>query len=362
MKKELLQTIICPLCKIPFSLRVFEGEGERVKQGLLKCQQGHFFPIINSIPRILTGNLRELICAQFPGFFAKYKEFLPVKGCPWRGSQRAALDSSLQKKKTAQSFGYEWTKFSEMLPDWEKNFKWYFEPLPFLGWLKGKIALELGCGKGRHIFYAAKYAKEIIAVDLSSAIDSAFYNNRGKDNVHFIQADVFNLPFRNSCFDFVYSIGVLHHLPDPEAGFKALLKLLKIEGGILIYIYHSFSKRSFHYYGVKLLNRARLLTTKMSHKLLDFLCYPMAALSYLIFVLPCKIFIKKETRFSWPLKFYVDYPFRVLLNDTFDRFATPIENRYSREEALGWFQRAGLKNINILPGWRLFGEKTEKIV
>ena len=60
-----------------------------------------------------------------------------------------------------------------------------------------------------------------------------------------------------------------------------------------------------------------------------------------------------------PMKQYAQYPFRVCVNDQFDRFSAPIEFRYTRAEALGWFERAGLEDISIRPnfGWCVTGRK-----
>ena len=52
-----------------------------------------------------------------------------------------------------------------------------------------------------------------------------------------------------------------------------------------------------------------------------------------------------------------DYPLRVIVNDQFDRFSAPIENRYRRDEVQGWLTRAGLEQTDIRPGygWRAVG-------
>lgn len=58
-----------------------------------------------------------------------------------------------------------------------------------------------------------------------------------------------------------------------------------------------------------------------------------------------------------PLRIYADYPVRVIVNDQFDRFSAPIENRYRRDEVAGWLARAGLVEPDIRPGygWRAVG-------
>ena len=62
---------------------------------------------------------------------------------------------------------------------------------------------------------------------------------------------------------------------------------------------------------------------------------------------------------AWPLAGYEEYPFQVILNDTFDRFSAPIENRYSKEQVVNWYNNASLEDVNILggSGWRIVGKR-----
>jgi len=362
MKRKLLDFIICPVCKKNLSLKIFKEDNGEIEEGLLACSCGQFFPIIKNIPRILLGDLRESIYKHFPDFFLKYKNSLPEE------EFKEIKPDNLKKKETLESFGFLWHKYPKDLKEWEKNFKFYFAPLDNLELLRNKTILDAGCGNGRHTFYSADFAKEVIAFDLSLSVNVAFENNKRNNNTHFLQADIYNLPFRPDCFDFIFSIGVLHYLPFPEQGFKKLLELLKDQSGILIYVYHAFPKTSFNYYLVKITDCLRFFTTKTSYRLLYFLSYPIALISYLVFVLPYIIFskifkIRKITQINWPLKLYSGYPFKVLINDTFDRFSPPLEHRYSKQEILDWYQKAELKNIKILGqgGWRIFGIKNKFI-
>jgi len=358
MKTELLYSMICPVCHKGFKLKVFREKDKEIEEGILICSCGQFFPIVNKIPRILIGGLRVVLYNDFPEFFLKYKKFLPNENILKKNNEMEIL----QKRKTLQSFGYEWNKFSETLKEWKENFNFYFEPLKNFNLLKNKIILEAGCGQGRHTHYVAELAKEVISIDASKAIDVALYNTKKFNNIHFIQADIYNLPFKKNFFDFIFSLGVLHHLPRPEEGFKKIVEFLKFNGNVLIYVYHSFPKNDFRYYGLKLINIPRSLTVKLPFSILYLFCWPIALLLYSIFVLPYKFLsnflkIKKIKKINWPFNLYSVYPFYVLLNDTFDRFSAPIENRYSKKQVLDWYQRAGLRDIKILKGWRILGKK-----
>ncbi len=58
-----------------------------------------------------------------------------------------------------------------------------------------------------------------MGVDLSEAVTKAAELCAGTPEVLIIQGDLLDLPLADSAFDFVYSIGVLHHTPDPRRAF-----------------------------------------------------------------------------------------------------------------------------------------------
>jgi SAM-dependent methyltransferase len=62
---------------------------------------------------------------------------------------------------------------------------------------------------GRYAEIVNKYGSEVVGIDMSYAIDTAFENMGLRGKVHFIQADIFNLPFKPGTFDYIFSIGVI---------------------------------------------------------------------------------------------------------------------------------------------------------
>ena len=57
-------------------------------------------------------------------------------------------------------------------------------------------------------------------------------------NVHFLQADLRQLPFKRKFFDYIYSDQVLHHTKNTGTSFKYLTKFLTGSGHISIYVYN----------------------------------------------------------------------------------------------------------------------------
>ncbi|HKC62105.1 MAG TPA: hypothetical protein VKB86_00640, partial [Pyrinomonadaceae bacterium] len=111
----------------------------------------------------------------------------------------------------------------------------------------------------------------------------------------------------------------------------------------------------------------RRVTTRIPHSLLKKLSWLIAAGFQAMFVLPARALAHFERTRSLadrvPLGHYRKYSFRVLYTDQFDRFSAPIENRYSRAEVAGWFERAGLEDVIILggAGWRASGKRTSRV-
>ncbi len=103
---------------------------------------------------------------------------------------------------------------------------------------RARVVVEGGCGKGRHTRLVARYgARAVIGVDLSDAVDVAFANTGGESNVHIVQADLRALPLRPGTCDVAFSVGVLHHMPDPFEGFRSLAGAVRPGGTISVWVY-----------------------------------------------------------------------------------------------------------------------------
>ena len=278
MQKIALHYLVCPLCKSSFSLA---GES-------LICRHKHKFPIINDIPR-----------------------FVAQSG--------------------SQSFGLEWTKFSSMQDQYRQNFLNYVTPVK-PGFFKNKLILDLGCGMGRHTFWAAKFgAKHVFGIDNSDAVNAAYVNCRDLPNATIIQADIYHLPFKQ-VFDWSFSIGVLHHLPDPQAGFNALVRTVKPGGLVSVWVY---GKRD-NFSNVYIYETVRRLTTRLPLKLILAISYPLGLIVHLI------------NKLSLPgFAYYRQFPLIVKINDVFDVLTAPRSRYYLKEQIVDWFKSAGLKKMKV---------------
>jgi SAM-dependent methyltransferase len=251
------------------------------------------------------------------------------------------------KRATQRSFGYQWTRFADMVEANREHFLTYIHPIepPFF---KDKLGLDAACGFGRHLYYAREFGARMVGVDFSAAIQAARAILGGRDGTSLVQGDLYHLPFKPNTFDFIYSLGALHHLPDPEEGFRRLLPCLKPGGPIFIWVY-SKQRRVV----IRLLEWVRLVTTRLPLGVLKHLCWILAVVDYLGFVLPYRLLARwlgRANLADWippRIRLYAKFPFRVGYADWFDRLAAPIRFYYDERDLREWAARAGLVRAEV---------------
>jgi SAM-dependent methyltransferase/uncharacterized protein YbaR (Trm112 family) len=350
VRPRLRDVLRCPRCRASLTLEPFVvGREDDVVDGLLTCGCGWRYPVVDSIPRMLPDAF-----SLFPDFVRRYRARLdgaPASTPPERLS--ADLD------RTRESFGYQWTKFSEMVCDFEQNFWNYLAPAT-PETFRGRLGLDAGCGFGRHIYHAARNGAEMVGMDFSRAIESTRRNTQDLPNVHLVQGDIYAPPFADGTFDLLYSIGVLHHLPDPQRGINTLAPLVRPGGQVFVWLY-SKTRTVTNF----LLETVRAVTTRLPHPLVNALSFAGAVVDQYGFVLPYRVVRRVPgtgrlaARMLPRIKLYSAYPFQVLQADWFDRLAAPIRFYYSEDEVERFALQAGLTDVKISPtglyGWRACG-------
>ncbi len=108
--------------------------------------------------------------------------------------------------------------------------------------------LVAGCGTGKHAIELAKFypKTKITAVDLSCrslAYAKIKSENYQINNVSFVNADILNLTQLNRKFNIIESIGVLHHMKEPEKGWSVLTELLVPQGIMKIGLYSELARQ-----------------------------------------------------------------------------------------------------------------------
>ena len=331
MKQRLLQYLACPSCgeEIRLLSTSVEEDGE-ILEGTLGCSScSNYFPIVRGVPR-----------------FAELNEIEAAKAA------------------TAANFGWQWQHFTQADEQYEEQFLGWVAPVK-PEFFEEKIILEGGCGKGRHTQLAARWgAREVIGVDLSAAVETAFAATRHLPNAHIVQADIYHLPFARK-FDYAFSVGVLHHLPDPRGGFKSLAAKVKAGGHLSAWVYGAENNGWITRWVNPLRER---VTSRISPRaLLQLSKLPTLAL----FLATKGIYgplnrSERGTALARHL-FYNDYlsaisgfGWREQHTIVFDHLVAPTAFYISREEFERWWQEIGASDVVIgwhnKNSWRGFGQ------
>ncbi len=107
---------------------------------------------------------------------------------------------------------------------------------------KDNLILDVGTGSGWMAILAVEQAPRVVSIDMDAnnlirARDRAKQILKETDNfLHFIQADAFQIPFQDNCFDAVLSFNAIHHLFDRSCptGIKEMIRVCKTSGDIII--------------------------------------------------------------------------------------------------------------------------------
>ncbi len=327
MKQSLLEYLVCIECQCAFECQVTAAANGEIETGQLLCPEcGKSYAIVRGIPRFVT---------------VEY----PLQG---------------ENVKTANAFGWQWQEFTELhnLATYQAQFlDWVYPITP--AFLQNKVVLDAGCGMGRFSLVSSSFgAKQILAVDASNAVEAARPNARDFPNVHIIQADILRLPLRRgqkAQVDFAFSIGVLHHLDNPQAGFTALTQHLQPHGSIFAWVYG----RENNGWVIHIVNPIRaVLTSRLPHWLLYGLSWFISLGLHLLL----KLLYRPANTAAWlawlrrflPYNDYLawlsQFGFRHTHTVVFDHLVAPVAFYLRREEFESWFEQAGMEIIDL--SWR----------
>jgi ubiquinone/menaquinone biosynthesis C-methylase UbiE len=203
--------------------------------------------------------------------------------------------------------------------------------------LRGKRVLDVGVGAGRFADVAARWGAEVVGIDLSYAVESARENLERYASAQVIQANIFSLPFTDESFDFVFSIGVLHHTPDCQGAFAALPRLVRPGGQIAIWLYNAYADN------LRVNAMYRRLARQLPPRVLYGLCY-LAVPGYYVYQVPV---LRSLMHHLLPVVSMHSNPrWRVL--DTYDWYSPLYQSRHTYREVYEWFRDAGLVDIEPL--------------
>lgn len=312
MKTTALKFLVCPPCKEKLDLQVRVEDGPEIIEGALSCRRcGAEYAISRGIPRFV------------------------------------------QTATYASTFGKQWNWFREVQID-SRNGTTESERMLYAttGWTQAdyrdRLVLDAGAGAGRFAEIVAKHGGEVVGVDLTDAVDAAYANIGRRENVHLVQADIFAMPFREDTFDLAYSIGVLHHTPDPRAAFERVAAAVKKGGGFATYLYHGYGPAH------RASDLIRRLTTRLPLKAM-LVISTVAIPLYYVYRIPI---VGKVLRLFFPISTHPNWRWRWL--DTFDWYTPTYQWKFFYPEIFRWFRANGFFDIEVFDDpIRMRGMKTQ---
>ncbi len=269
-------------------------------------------------------------------------------------------------RKTVDGFGDEWERFdqSELDPkEAESLFMLYFSIFPWKDLPDRAVGFDLGCGSGRWARLVAPRVGHLHCIDASAeALRVAKRNLKGIANCSFHCASVDKIPLVDNSVDFGYSLGVLHHVPDTEAGLQACVRKLKPGAPFLIYLYYAFDDRPRWYILVwHLSEKIRAVVSRLSFPLRFAVSQIIALIVYLPLARAAALleFFGANVE-KVPLAFYRHRSFYTMRTDALDRFGTRLEQRFTSGQIRAMMEAAGLEDIKFsisAPFWCAVGRK-----
>jgi len=194
LREWLLDYLVCPKTHRPLKLiSVQQKEGDCILEGLLGSNNyKRAYRIVRGVPRFVESHYAT-------GF-----------GLQWNIHESTQIDNERTKHSTQRFWGE--TGFDEKA-------------------LANQVVLDAGCGAGRFTDVVSRAKGRVIGVDLSEAVDAAYRTLGARENVAIVQASIFELPFLPGTFDYVYTIGVIQHTPDPLRALRCIASMGKPDGG-----------------------------------------------------------------------------------------------------------------------------------
>jgi SAM-dependent methyltransferase len=268
--------------------------------------------------------------------------------------------------RVVESFGLEWRKFDQSESsetEQRQIFENYFSIFPWGILPPRAIGFDLGCGTGRWARFVAERVGSLACIDPSPlAIEVARRRLAAYPNCNVVQAGVENMPLPDGAADFGYSLGVLHHVADTQSGIGNCVRKLKTGAPFLIYLYYALDNRPWWFRAIwRASELVRRTISSLPFGLKSPVCDAIAALVYWPLARLGRLLEKTGMIVDRvPLSIYRDRSFYVMRNDALDRFGTPLERRFTRQEIASMLTAAGLRDIRFresAPYWCAVGIK-----
>ena len=261
-----------------------------------------------------------------------------------------------RRDQTINDFGEQWLQYSDnegyygSLELFSDILSPFLEPKD----IKNCRVAEIGSGTGRIVnMLLESGVQHIVAVEPSDAFEVLVRNIRNSEKVTLLKISGEQLPAYGD-LDYIISIGVLHHIPDPKPVVEAAFRALRTGGQFLVWLY---GKEGNEFY-LTFINPLRLITKHLPH-------FALAGLVWLIYH-PLNLYIHLCHRFPLPLREYLLSIFEKMSPEKrrliiYDQLNPAYAKYYTRPEAENLLLNGGFKNVQIHHrhgySWTVIGTK-----
>jgi len=199
------------------------------------------------------------------------------------------------KTQTIKDFGEQWLRYRDSNGFYGSMelFSDIINPFMKSSDIKNCKVAEIGSGTGRIVNMLLEAgAEHVIAIEPSDAFEVLRSNIMDPGKVTSLKITGGQLPAYGD-LDYVFSIGVLHHIPDPAPVVEAAFKALRPGGHLLVWLYAREGNNLY----LALINPLRILTKHLPHFILASLVE--------VFYWPLVLYITLCHKFPLPLRGYM---------------------------------------------------------
>jgi FkbM family methyltransferase len=344
VRGRLLALLACPACGSGLTLDDADSLDPdiAVADGRLACDGcSRWFPIVRGVPRLLPPDksasdpVAEHFEVEFTALADRDLDFDGADLLEYLFFSRTGIDPHIYDALPGDPY-------RTSLPEGGGGYR------PDGSFLNGKRVLDAGCGGGRLTTVAAQHAEHVIALDIGAHVERAQARCAPLGNVDVVQGSVLDPPLKRQTIDFAFSVGVLHHTPDPSGGCEALAELVTDGGAMAVWVYPP------EYWGGPLrasVNRSAhtalsRLPPRLALAVIRGLLYPLGRAQMALAKRPGgKLIGAPLFALSVPR-----HPQReVMLSTIHDYFCPPIISTHSPVEVSNWMAEGGFGSIQVLP-------------
>jgi SAM-dependent methyltransferase len=248
-------------------------------------------------------------------------------------------------------FGYEWNRYARLSPDYEKQFLNWTHPFDKEFW-QGKRILDAGCGMGRNSLWPMQWgAASAVAFDFDErSVSRAKETLKAYENAEVLYRSIYDIGWEKE-FDVVFSIGVIHHLEEPQRALANLVRALRPGGTLLAWVY-SYEGNEWI---TKMVDPVRInVTSRLPVRLVHFLAYFCS--------IPLYLYLKFRKSQSGYLKQLATFDFWHVHSIVFDQLIPEVANYWKKEEVTELVEGLPLVEVSVKAppnksGWILAAKK-----